>query len=138
MTTSRTLRVLLVAVVCLLAGCAPAVTPSATRSASATPAAPTVSAPVASPSAAAIVEIADVPFYRGDTLRSAIEPGPGPVAEPAVAWDVALANDATVNPILVDRAVIAGTAHEVVALDAVTGASRWTTPIDGSLEGAFS
>jgi outer membrane protein assembly factor BamB len=84
------------------------------------------------------VELADVPFMRGDTARSAIEPGPGPISEPAVAWDVPLDAVATLNPILVDGAVITGTSREIVALDGLTGATRWQRSIHGGLDGGLS
>jgi outer membrane protein assembly factor BamB len=84
------------------------------------------------------VALADVPFMRGDTDRSAIEPGPGPISEPAVAWDVPLDAVATLNPILVDGAMITGTADEIVALDGLTGATRWKRSIHGGLEGGLS
>jgi outer membrane protein assembly factor BamB len=84
------------------------------------------------------VVLADVPFMRGDTNRSAIEPGPGPISQPAVAWDVPLDAVATLNPILVDGAVITGTADEIVALDGLTGATRWQRSIQGRLEGGLS
>jgi outer membrane protein assembly factor BamB len=137
MPASRIRGASLVAIVGLLAGCAPVSPSVAPSAATSTPRSSQATAtPFASPAAAA--EMPDVPFYRGDTLRSAIEPGPGPVAEPVVAWDVPLDQEATVNPILVGGAVIVGTDHEVIAIDAMTGERRWATPIDGRLEGAFS
>jgi outer membrane protein assembly factor BamB/class 3 adenylate cyclase len=70
--------------------------------------------------------IADVPFYRADDHRSSIYPGPGPVAEPQVAWQVQLDGAANFVPIVVDGKVIVGDLSGILrALDARTGEERW-------------
>lgn len=84
------------------------------------------------------LRLPDVPFMRGDAARSAIEPGPGPVAQPVVAWDTPIGDLATVNPILVAGLVLTATADEVVAIDGLTGAMRWHRPVGGRLEGGLS
>src|SRR5262249_39675314 len=69
--------------------------------------------------------LADMPFYRNDPARSAIQPGPGPDAAPELAWEHPL-SPSHFQPILVDGAVVAGTTDGlVVAVDAYTGAERW-------------
>ena len=70
--------------------------------------------------------MADVPFYRVDAHRSSIYPGPGPVAEPQIAWQVQLGKSADFNPIVVDGRVIVGDSNGTLhALDARTGREEW-------------
>jgi len=70
--------------------------------------------------------MADVPFYRADDHRSSIYPGPGPVAEPQVAWQVQLGGAANFVPIVVDGKVIVGDLSGILrALDARTGREIW-------------
>jgi hypothetical protein len=48
---------------------------------------PTVLPPTAPPvDHARIPALADVPEYRGDTARTGIYPGPGPIAQPDLVW----------------------------------------------------
>jgi outer membrane protein assembly factor BamB/class 3 adenylate cyclase len=85
--------------------------------------------PSGSPTPGAITSLpplADVPFYRADDHRSSIYAGPGPIAEPRVAWQVQLDGAANFTPIVVDGSVIIGDLSGVVrALDARTGEERW-------------
>ena len=85
--------------------------------------------PSSSPSPAAITSLppmADVPFYRADDHRSSIYPGPGPVAEPQVAWQVQLDEAADFVPIVVDGKVIVGDLSGILrALDGRTGSEEW-------------
>jgi outer membrane protein assembly factor BamB len=70
--------------------------------------------------------MADVPFYRVDANRSSIYPGPGPIAEPHVAWHEQLGGAADFTPIVVDGKVIVGDLSGVLrALDARTGREIW-------------
>jgi outer membrane protein assembly factor BamB/class 3 adenylate cyclase len=82
-----------------------------------------------SPPATAITSLpamADVPFYRADDHRSSIYPGPGPIAEPQLAWQVQLDGAADFVPIVVDGKVIVADLRGIVrALDARTGEERW-------------
>jgi hypothetical protein len=88
-----------------------------------------LSSPSGSPSPTAITSLpamADVPFYRVDAHRSSIYPGPGPVAEPQVAWQVQLDASADFVPIVVDGKVIVGDSSGILhALDARTGLEEW-------------
>jgi class 3 adenylate cyclase/outer membrane protein assembly factor BamB len=82
-----------------------------------------------SPAPAAITSLpamADVPFYRVDTHRSSIYPGPGPVAEPQVAWQVQLDASANFVPIVVDGKVIVGDSSGIMyAHDGRTRREEW-------------
>jgi outer membrane protein assembly factor BamB len=83
--------------------------------------------PVAATSVAAggIPPLVDMPFYRGDAARSAIQPGPGPAKTPTQAWQHPL-GPSHFLPILVDGLVIAGAKDgTVLAVDARTGQQRW-------------
>src|SRR3974390_3126501 len=75
---------------------------------------------------AGIPALADVPYYRADVLGSAIEPGPGPAATPALAWQAKIGRTHWA-PILVDGLLITTAIADdvVVALDARTGETRW-------------
>jgi outer membrane protein assembly factor BamB/class 3 adenylate cyclase len=75
--------------------------------------------------------MADVPFYRVDAHRSSIYPGPGPVAEPQIAWQVQLAASADFVPIVVDGKVIVGDSSGILrALDGRTGSEEWRFQTD--------
>jgi eukaryotic-like serine/threonine-protein kinase len=81
--------------------------------------------------------MADVPFYRVDPHRSSIYPGPGPVTEPQVAWQVQLGGAANFSPIVVDGKVIIGDLSGILrALDARTGREIWRFPTEKG--GGFS
>ncbi|MBA2717991.1 MAG: PQQ-binding-like beta-propeller repeat protein [Chloroflexi bacterium] len=70
-------------------------------------------------------DLQDVPFYRGDPLGRAIQPGPGPLTRPDLAWTSPTASGPFV-PILAGGLLVVGTSDGfVVALDARTGAERW-------------
>jgi outer membrane protein assembly factor BamB/class 3 adenylate cyclase len=87
---------------------------------------PTASASPAPTALTSLPVMADVPFYRADDHRSSIYPGPGPVAQPKVAWAVQLDGAANFTPIVVDAKVIVGDLSGIVrALDAQTGLERW-------------
>jgi outer membrane protein assembly factor BamB len=106
----RPIVVLIVASMLLVLGCQ-----SAT---------PSPSSPVQS--AAGLPPLVDVPFYRADTAARGIHPGPGPAAEPELAWR-ATVGEMHMVPILVDGLLIVGTNDErLVALGAHTGKQRWT------------
>ncbi|MEA2675184.1 MAG: hypothetical protein QOI92_2376 [Chloroflexota bacterium] len=88
-------------------------------------AAPTSGAAATTQPAGGIPALVDVPFYRSDAARSAIQPGPGPAAKPAVAWQHAFPPSHFL-PILANGLVIAGAGDgTVLAVDARSGVERW-------------
>ncbi|HEY4571119.1 MAG TPA: PQQ-binding-like beta-propeller repeat protein, partial [Kribbella sp.] len=93
--------------------------------------------PTGAPMSGDLPPLADMPFYRSDPNRSAIQPGPGPAAAPELAWQQPLSTDSHFLPILVDGAVIGGTNDGlVVAVDAHTGAERWRFTAAGPVGGS--
>lgn len=77
----------------------------------------------------ALPVMADVPFYRADTTRSSIYPGPGPTTEPQIAWERALGGAADVVPIVTDGKVIVGDlAGDLIAFDGRSGDEAWRFP----------
>jgi outer membrane protein assembly factor BamB len=74
-----------------------------------------------------------------DSDRTSIQPGPGPLTAPKIAWTHDLGNAAVLFPILVDGLVIDGTQDgHLVALDALTGDERWRASVEGTMNGALS
>jgi len=67
-----------------------------------------------------------VPFYRANAQRTSVYPGPGPVCQPAIAWQQRLGKAANFTPIVVAGTVIVGDANGLHAFDARIGAARWT------------
>lgn len=101
---------------------------------------PLTGPPSAAPSSVAgLPPFADVPFYRDDISGLLMEPGPGPLGRPALAWqtDIGATHWA---PILVGGLVVVGTsAGEVIALDGRTGRPRWRFQADhGFTTGSFN
>src|SRR5829696_5652820 len=97
------------------------------------PASPPSTSSAAKPSAGGSVAsknlpvVADVPFFRADSTRSAIHPGPGPIDAPALAWQRQLDGYASLFPIVVDGRLIVGTVNGTIsALDARTGHVDWS------------
>jgi len=94
-------------------------------------------APPAATAADGLPPLADVPFYRADALRSSIEIGPGPTAEPELAWEHVLDAGANTDPILVGGLLIVGDQDgHLVAIDARTGRETWRATGDGAFAGA--
>jgi outer membrane protein assembly factor BamB len=80
----------------------------------------------------------DVPFYKADTARSGIHPGPGPVVEPVEAWRAevtCLVGDRT-GVVVAELFILGCDANRVVALDALSGRERWTAEISGPMQGS--
>jgi outer membrane protein assembly factor BamB len=131
---SRTRSIaLLIGVLATLAGCqsnAPSNAPAHTAGAvsSARPAGPTGGQDGLPP-------LGDVPFYRADALRTAMQPGPAPAAKPQIAWTYEAASPLTLFPTLVGGSLIVGTSDgELLALEARTGSVRWTASGFGTLD----
>ena len=88
------------------------------------------------PTTAGLPPLADIPMFRMDARRSAIEPGPGPIGTPTIAWSRDLDTPPSTLPILVAGQIIVGDqGGDLVALDAHTGAERWRATGDGALSG---
>ncbi|HEX6867343.1 MAG TPA: PQQ-binding-like beta-propeller repeat protein, partial [Candidatus Limnocylindrales bacterium] len=139
MTHNNAARILTVLLVAAVAGCAPEA-PSDPASPAAVPSAPDASgppAPSARPTPAGPPALADVPSFRGDAARSSIHPGPGPIEAPVVAWERELGSQSTFFPILVGGNLIVGTDDgSLLAIDAQTGADRWSAEGVGTFEDA--
>jgi outer membrane protein assembly factor BamB len=85
----------------------------------------------------ALPPLADVAFYRADELRSSIEVGPGPAAEPQLAWEQVLDSGVNGDPILVaGLLIVADQDGHLIALDARTGEETWRATGDGAFAGA--
>jgi outer membrane protein assembly factor BamB len=90
------------------------------------------------PSGASLPLMSDVPTYRGNALRSGIEPGPGPVETPALAWE------AKVGCAIGERAPVVGNGEMFVGCDAPflfgfdarSGRQVWKTALKGALIGS--
>jgi outer membrane protein assembly factor BamB len=77
--------------------------------------------------------LGDVLLYRGDAAAEGAQPGPAPSSKPELAWRVDVGPTHMV-PILVGGALIVGTTDgKLVALDARSGATRWTYQADGGI-----
>jgi outer membrane protein assembly factor BamB len=94
--------------------------------------------PGGTPTALPAPVLPSVPMFRGDPARTGVMPGPGPTGEPVVRWRYEAIADGRVNsqPAVVDGVVYAGAGDYgkpgvVLALDAATGALRWTTDLPG-------
>jgi len=103
----------------------PSGTPAAGGSCGRSTAAPSTSRPIVSPPTT-LPPVGDVPFYRANAQRTSVYPGPGPVCQPAIAWQQRLGKAANFTPIVVAGTVIVGDANGLHAFDARTGAARWT------------
>ena len=100
--------------------------------------------PVASPAPAVAVALdadglpvlADVPVYKGDAARTGVMTGPAPIDAVVEAWRTNLGcsiNEHT--PVIADGLLLIGCDSPVfTALDARTGAVRWTAPLDGAVQ----
>jgi outer membrane protein assembly factor BamB len=81
----------------------------------------------------------DSAMFLFDPAHSGAWPGPGPTGKLAVRWQTTLAvpnprsNAETTSPVVAGGSVYIAVAHDVVALDATTGAIRWRfTTQDGT------
>jgi outer membrane protein assembly factor BamB len=66
--------------------------------------------------------------YRGDTGRTGVVPGSGPRAFTRVAWQTSIGSASFSAPVYANGRVYASAGNgRIVALDAATGATRWTS-----------
>ncbi len=82
--------------------------------------------------------IVDVPFYKGDTARSGVHPGPAPTTKPVEVWrtEIGCALGNRTGVIGAGLLITGCDAATVVALDASTGQLRWTASVDGQSLGS--
>jgi outer membrane protein assembly factor BamB len=68
----------------------------------------------------------DVPMYRMDPTHQGVQPGPGPVGQPMLAWSVKAGAGISTSPVLGGGTLFIGSDDgNLYALDARTGADRW-------------
>ena len=117
-------------------------TPGAATSVAVTSAPPAASAAVTSAppaaSAAGLPAVGDVPTYKADAARSGVQPGPGPVAEPLVAWEAKLPCPIGERaPVIGNGTLFVGCDSAVLyALDARSGHEVWRADLKGALIGS--
>ena len=79
----------------------------------------------------------DVPTYRGDSSRTGVMPGPGPTAEPLLAWTFQAGGPIRSSPAVVAGTVFVastdGTVHAVALED---GEERWRTFLGAEADAA--
>ena len=93
----------------------PSGTPAAGGSCGRSTAAPSTSHPIVSPPAT-LPPVGDVPFYRANAQRTSVYPGPGPVCQPAIAWQQRLGKAANFTPIVVADCTGLGSLGSTAAL----------------------
>ena len=93
---------------------------------------PASPAPSVDPLPSGGIEV-DVPTYRGDAARDGVMPGPGPIADPTIAWQVSLSGPVGTTVVTAGGvAFVAVQDGSLVALDLKTGAQRWTSLVSSS------
>jgi outer membrane protein assembly factor BamB len=124
-------RALAIAISALLvAACAQAATPSS--STTGRPDGATAASIPAGAMTSTLPPLVDVPEYRGNTARTGVYPGPGPVAQPVRVWSRS-AGELEFSPILADGLLIVGASDgHLYALDARTGEEHWRYPATGA------
>lgn len=70
-------------------------------------------------------ELKDVPTYKADATRRGLQPGPGPVATPVVAWAQQVGKVVSGSPIVVDGLVLIASENHLSAYEARTGQAWW-------------
>jgi outer membrane protein assembly factor BamB len=90
------------------------------------------------PSGASLPVISDVPTYKGNASRSGVQPGPGPVATPALAWEAKLGCSIGERaPVVGNGLIFVGCdAAFLFGFDARTGRQVWKTALKGALIGS--
>lgn len=113
-------------------GSPPTATPSGSSAEAPTPGVaprPDVTAAVDLPA------VADVPAYKGDSARTGVHPGPGPVAAPVEVWQTGLECSIQERTAVVGSGLVfIGCDRPLLfALDAHTGVERWRADLDGPI-----
>lgn len=73
----------------------------------------------------------DVPMFHVDPSHTGVNPGPGPIANPRVLWQLETGGMRS-SPVVVAGTVYAGALDGfLLAVDAVTGAERWRVEVGG-------
>ena len=131
--SSKVLTLIVGALVVL--ACAQA--PSPLSGSPGTPSSPVAASEPTSSASSVLPPLIDVPEYRGNSDRTGVYPGPGPMAKPVLVWSRSV-GELEFSPILADGLLIVGTYNgHLYALDARTGEERWRNPATGS-ESAIS
>ena len=72
-----------------------------------------------------------VPMYRGNAARTGINPGPGPVARPLVAWKTFVGGESYASPVVgLGEVFVATKSGAVVALSLEDGTEQWSVDVD--------
>jgi len=76
--------------------------------------------------------VTDVAMYRGGPARTGVVVGPGPIGQPAVAWqrDVAGPINSNMPAVVADVVYVADGGGGVTAFGAATGDLRWRVPLE--------
>jgi hypothetical protein len=78
-----------------------------------------------------------ISMYRGGPARTGVMPGPGPVGEPTLLWQINAKGKVAVMPAVVGGMVyIADDSGTVQALDEATGTARWQRELGGPVDGS--
>lgn len=79
----------------------------------------------------------DVPTYRGDSARTGVMPGPGPLHQPELLWQFQAAAPIRSSPAVVgDTVFVTSTDGIVHALALETGEARWNVPLGAEIGNA--
>ncbi len=71
-----------------------------------------------------------VPMYRGDAGHSGENPGPGPIAPPAVRWQLQLGGSVAEAVAVVDGTIYVNAGNALHAIVADNGTTRWRFEVD--------
>jgi outer membrane protein assembly factor BamB/class 3 adenylate cyclase len=75
-------------------------------------------------------DLKDVPTYKADATRRGLQPGPGPVATPVVAWSRQIGRNVSGSPMVGGGLVLIAGDDHLAAYDARTGDLRWTFKVN--------
>lgn len=74
--------------------------------------------------------IADITTYKAASNRLGVHPGPGPLGQPVVLWQLDLPSGPVSAPLIVDgKVIVIGEDGSILAVDGATGARVWTASL---------